>query len=79
MPFIVLMVALISVTRFLVGSSIGWQAVCVPLTIGAIPFYARLVETAINQVICWPEAPIMRAASTLPWSTSLMAVSTRRA
>ena len=64
MPFIVLMVALISVTRFLVGSSIGWQAVCVPLTIGAIPFYARLVETAINDVDHGKvEAALMMGAS----------------
>ena len=50
MPFIILMVALIPLTRLLVGTSLGWQAACVPLTIGAIPFYARLVETAINDV-----------------------------
>lgn len=50
MPFIILMVALIPITRMLVGTSLGWQAACVPLTIGAIPFYARLVETAINGV-----------------------------
>ena len=50
MPFIILMVALIPITRILVGTSLGWQAACVPLTIGAIPFYARLVETAINDV-----------------------------
>lgn len=50
MPFIILMVALIPLTRMLVGTSLGWQAACVPLTIGAIPFYARLVETAINDV-----------------------------
>ena len=43
MPFIILMVALIPITRMLVGTSLGWQAACVPLTIGAIPFYARLV------------------------------------
>ena len=70
MPFIVLMVALISVTRFLVGSSIGWQAVCVPLTIGAIPFYARLVETAINDVDHGKvEAALMMGASgrQIPW------------
>ena len=39
----------------------------------------RASRTRTPQVICRPEAPIMRAASTLPRSTSLMAVSTRRA
>ena len=64
MPFIILMVALISVTRLIVGSSTGWQAVCVPLTIGAIPLYARLVETAINDVDRGKvEAALMMGAS----------------
>jgi metal ion ABC superfamily ATP binding cassette transporter, membrane protein len=64
MPFIILMVAIMSLTRFLVGSSIGWQAACVPLTIGAIPFYARLVETAINDVDQGKvEAALMMGAS----------------
>ncbi|MGW4892366.1 methionine ABC transporter permease [Kitasatospora sp. NPDC004240] len=49
-PFIILMIALISFTRWLVGTSIGWEAATVPLTIGAIPFFARLVETSIREV-----------------------------
>ncbi|MFE2108685.1 methionine ABC transporter permease [Kitasatospora sp. NPDC059463] len=49
-PFIILMIALISFTRWLVGTSIGWQAATVPLTIGAIPFFARLVETSVREV-----------------------------
>jgi len=64
MPFIILMVALIPITRMLVGTSLGWQAACVPLTIGAIPFYARLVETAINDVDHGKvEAALMMGAS----------------
>lgn len=43
-PFIILLVALIPVTRFLVGSSIGLHAAMVPLILGAIPFFARLVD-----------------------------------
>lgn len=43
-PFIILLVALIPVTRFLVGSSIGIHAAMVPLILGAIPFFARLVD-----------------------------------
>lgn len=50
MPFIILLVAIIAFTRLVVGTSIGWQAACVPLTVGAIPFYARLVENAIAEV-----------------------------
>ncbi len=49
-PFIILMVALIPFTRLVVGTSIGNNAAIVPLTIGAIPFYARLAETAFKQV-----------------------------
>ncbi|MCE3046049.1 MULTISPECIES: methionine ABC transporter permease [Legionella] len=43
-PFIILLVALIPFTRLLIGTSIGINAAIVPLTIGAIPFYARLVD-----------------------------------
>ncbi|WP_094752096.1 methionine ABC transporter permease [Psychromonas sp. CD1] len=49
-PFIILLVAIIPFTRFLVGSSIGTAAAIVPLTIGAIPFIARLVEGALLEV-----------------------------
>ncbi|WEV79260.1 ABC transporter permease [Janibacter cremeus] len=50
LPFLVLMIAIIPFTRFVVGTSLGWQAACVPLTIGAIPFYARLVEISLREV-----------------------------
>ncbi|MFJ6620289.1 methionine ABC transporter permease [Kitasatospora sp. NPDC091335] len=50
MPFIILMIALISFTRWLTGNSLGWQAATVPLTVGAIPFFARLVETSVREV-----------------------------
>jgi len=43
-PFIILLVALIPITRLLVGTSIGLHAAMVPLTIGATPFFARLVD-----------------------------------
>ncbi|GHA83733.1 methionine ABC transporter permease [Modicisalibacter luteus] len=49
-PFIILMVAIIPFTRFIVGSSIGTNAAIVPLTLAAIPFVARLVEGALNEV-----------------------------
>ncbi|MEU7280751.1 methionine ABC transporter permease [Streptomyces sp. NPDC045431] len=50
LPFIILLVALIPFTTFVVGTFIGPSAMIVPLSIGAIPFFARLVETAIREV-----------------------------
>lgn len=49
-PFLVLMVAIIPVTKILVGTFIGTTAAIVPLTIGAIPFVARLIEGALLEV-----------------------------
>jgi len=49
-PFIILLVVVIPFTRFIVGSSIGTSAAIVPLTIAAIPFVARLVESALREV-----------------------------
>lgn len=50
MPFIILMVALMGFTRSIVGTTIGREAAIVPLAISAIPFFARLVETAVREV-----------------------------
>lgn len=49
-PFIILMVAIIPFTRLVTGTSIGTTAACVPLTLAAIPFLARLVETSIKDI-----------------------------
>ena len=49
-PFIILMVAIIPLTRLIACTSIGTTAACVPLTIVAIPFLSRLVETSIRDV-----------------------------
>lgn len=49
-PFIILLIAIIPFTRWLTGTSIGTTAAMVPLTIGAIPFVARLVEGAIDGI-----------------------------
>ncbi|MDT0182426.1 methionine ABC transporter permease [Microbacterium sp. ARD31] len=49
-PFIILMVALIPVTRALVGTFIGSTAAIVPLSAVAIPFFARMVEIAVKEV-----------------------------
>ncbi|WP_342620553.1 methionine ABC transporter permease [Rhodoferax sp. GW822-FHT02A01] len=49
-PFIILLVAVIPLTRFITGSSIGTAAAVVPLTLAAAPFVARLVESALREV-----------------------------
>ncbi|MDI6836684.1 MAG: methionine ABC transporter permease [Rhizobiaceae bacterium] len=49
-PFIILVVAIIPLTRFITGTSIGTIAAIVPLTISTIPFIARLIEAAIREV-----------------------------
>lgn len=49
-PFIILIVAIIPFTRFIVGTSIGEEAAMVSITIGAAPFIARLIESALNDV-----------------------------
>ena len=49
-PYAILMVSLIPITRMLVGTSIGPVAASVSLTIGTVPFFARLVETSLREV-----------------------------
>ena len=49
-PFIILMVAIITFTRMIVGSSIGTTAAIVPLTITAAPFIARVIESSLLEV-----------------------------
>ena len=49
-PFIILMVAIIPLTRLIVGSSIGTNAAIVPLSLCAMPFVARIVENALLEV-----------------------------
>ena len=49
-PFIILMVAIIPLTRLLVGSAIGTTAAMVPLVIASIPFIVRQVETSLKEV-----------------------------
>lgn len=49
-PFIILLVAIIPFTRLLVGTSIGICAAIVPLTIGAAPFFARLVNNVYQSL-----------------------------
>jgi D-methionine transport system substrate-binding protein len=49
-PFIILLIGIIPFTRLIVGTSIGVNAAVVPLTIAAIPFFARIVESSVAEV-----------------------------
>lgn len=49
-PFLILMIALIPVTKWIVGTSIGVEAAIVPLVFGSAPFFARLVEVSLREV-----------------------------
>lgn len=49
-PFIIFLILLIPLTRFLIGTSIGTVASIVPLTLAAIPFVARMVETSLKEI-----------------------------
>ena len=49
-PFIILLILVIPVTRAIVGTSLGSTAAIVPLTISAIPFVARVIESALRSV-----------------------------
>jgi len=57
-PFIILLVALIPVTRFIVGTSLGTPGAIVPLVIAATPFVARMIEAALREV----DAGVIEAA-----------------
>lgn len=50
LPFIVLLVAVIPLTRLIVGTSIGLAAAIVPLSLAAIPYYARIAEVSLREV-----------------------------
>ena len=50
LPFLILLVLLIPFTRLVTGSSIGTIASIVPLTLGAIPIVARMVESSLSEV-----------------------------
>lgn len=65
-PFIILMVAISPLTKFIVGSSIGTTAVIVPLVVATIPFTGRLVETSLRTV----PSGLIEAATSMgasPW------------
>lgn len=63
-PFIILMVMVAPLARIITGTSITWYSAVVPLTIAAIPFFARLVETSLGAVTDGKiEAALMMGAS----------------
>ena len=61
LPFLILLVLLIPFTRFITGSSIGTVATIVPLTVGATPIVARMVEASLHEV----QPGIIEAASSM--------------
>jgi ABC-type methionine transport system permease subunit len=50
LPFLVLMAAIIPLTKLVVGTTIGIRAAIIPMTLAGIPFFARLVENAIREI-----------------------------
>jgi len=64
-PFIILMVMIIPLTRMIVGTSVGTVASIVPLTVAAFPFMARLVESSLREV----NPNIIEAAQSMGAST----------
>jgi ABC-type metal ion transport system, permease component len=57
-PFIILIIAMIPITRWVVGTSIGSSATIVPLTVAAAPFVARIMEVSLLEV----DAGVIEAA-----------------
>lgn len=64
-PFIILMIAIFPFTKLIVGTTIGKEAAIVPLTIGAAPFAARVIESALKEV----DPGIIEAAKSFGAST----------
>lgn len=60
-PFIVLIVAIDPLTHLIAGSSIGTNAVIIPMTVGTAPFMARLLENSLNEV----DKSVVEAAKSL--------------
>ena len=64
-PFLILLMALMPTTRFIVGTSIGSTATIPPLVIAAFPFVARMVESSVKEV----DAGVIEAAQSMGAST----------
>ncbi|GAA4963221.1 methionine ABC transporter permease [Kineococcus glutinatus] len=66
LPFLILMAAIIPVTRLLVGTTIGIPAAVVPMTVAGVPFFARLVENALRDVPV-SVTEVARVSGGSPW------------
>nr|WP_087435936.1 methionine ABC transporter permease [Paenibacillus apiarius] len=64
-PFVILMIAIIPLTRVIMGTSIGVEGTIPPLVIAAAPFFARLVETSLREV----DRGVIEAAQAMGAST----------
>ena len=65
-PFLILLVVVLPLSKFFVGTTVGSKAIIVPLAIAAFPFIARLVETSIREV----DQGVVEAAQSMgasPW------------
>ena len=60
-PFLILLIVVLPLSRLLVGTTVGTRAILVPLVIAAFPFVARLVETSIREV----DAGVVEAAQSM--------------
>ena len=64
-PFLILLIVVLPLSRALVGTTVGTRAILVPLVVAAFPFVARLVETSIREV----DAGVVEAAQSMGAST----------
>ena len=77
-PFLILLIAVMPLTKLLVGKSYGSTATIVPLVISAAPFIARMVESSLNEVDSGViEAAKSMGASTMQIITKVMLVEAR--
>lgn len=65
LPFLILLIAIQSFTRTLVGTTVGTRAIIVPLTLASAPYIARIVESSLKEV----DAGIIEAAKAMGAST----------
>ena len=64
-PFLILLIMVLPLSRLIVGTSVGMKAIIVPLAVAAFPFIARLVETSIREV----DPGVVEAAQAMGAST----------
>lgn len=67
-PFVILMILIMPVTKMLVGTSIGVEGAIPPLVVAAVPFFARLVESALREV----DRGVIEAATSMGASRTMI-------